>query len=98
MRSKMIPFLVSGLTMFALVIATMTIVNLAVPIIGDDGLDSAYAMGRKHHRYYDSSGGGSEGTPTHSVPEPSTLILLGTALGAAGAYKVIKSRKRNRKK
>ena len=98
MRSKMIRFLVSGLTMFALVIATMTIVNLAVPIIGDDGLDNAYAMGRKHHRYSDSSGGGSEGTPTHSVPEPSTLILLGTALGAAGAYKVIKSRKRNRKK
>ena len=98
MRSKMIRFLVSGFTMLALVIATMTIVNLAVPIIGDDGLDSAYAMGRKHHHYSESSGGGSEGTNTHSVPEPSTLILLGTALGAAGVYKIIKSRKRNRRK
>jgi hypothetical protein len=97
MKGKMIRFLVGSLTMFALVIATMTIVNLAVPIVGNDGPDKAYAMGKKHH-YQESSGGGSGEKPTHSVPEPSTMILLGSGAGVLGLYKMIKSRKRNRGK
>lgn len=97
MRSKIMRFVLSSLTILALTIAAMAIVNSGISIIGTGGLNKAYALGRKHHHAGQSSGGGSEGTPTHSVPEPSTLILLGSALGAAGLYKVIKSKKRNKK-
>ena len=83
--------------MFTLVITTMTIVNFGIPMIGSEGLNKAYAMGRKHHHYTESSGSGSEGKPVHSVPEPSTLILLGSALGGAGLYRMIKRARRNRR-
>jgi len=96
MRRRIIRFFLNTLMMFALVITTMAIVSFGIPMTGSEGLSKAYAMGRKHHHYSETSGGGSDGKPVHSVPEPSTLILLGSALGAAGLYKAIKRARRNR--
>lgn len=41
-----------------------------------------------------SVGGGSSTTPPppNSVPEPSTLIILGTGLATAGAYRMLQRR------
>jgi hypothetical protein len=97
MRGRIIRFFLNRLMMFTLVMTTMTIVNFGIPMIGSEGLSKAYAMGRKHHHHYNgSSGSGSDGNPVHSVPEPSTLILLGSALGGAGLYKMVKRARRNR--
>ena len=98
MKDRITRFFVSFLTVFTMVITAMAIVDFSVSIVGNEGLDKAYAMGRKHkHRYYVSpTGGGGEETPVHTVPEPSTLVLIGSALGAGGLYKMMKSRKRDR--
>jgi hypothetical protein len=87
------------------------LLNFVAPIIGDDALNKAYAFGSKSghmHRTSNTSSGTvdivpdetsdsiADGNPIVSVPEPSTLILLGSALGAAVLYKRMRSRKRSK--
>ena len=98
MKGRITRFFMSCLTAFTLVITAMAIVDFSVSIVGNEGLNKAYAMGRKHKYYVSPSGGGGEETPVHTVPEPSTLILIGSALGAGGLYRMMKSRKRDREK
>ena len=96
MKGRIVRFFLNPIMMFTLVATIMTIVNFGIPMTGSGELNKAYAMGRKHHHYRENSGAGSDGKPVHSVPEPSTLILFGSALGAAGLYKMIKRSRRNR--
>jgi len=111
MKSKIIRFSMASFTMSILLVSTVTVGDFIAPIFNDDGLGSAYAMWLfrdQDHRYRHSSGTSpytaesatdeSEGNPTFSVPEPSTLILLGSAVAAvAGLYRKVRSRKQNDK-
>jgi len=111
MKGRIVQFCVSTFTMFMLILSTSTAVLFVAPIIGDDALNKAYAFGSKSgHRHRasntssgtidivpDETGDGvPDGNPTFSVPEPSTLILLGSALGAALLYKRMRFRRRSK--
>lgn len=111
MKRRIVRFCVSTFTMFMLILSTSTAVVFVAPIIGDDALNKAYAFGSKSGNRHRGSQRSSEtvnvvpdetgvgvpdGESVFSVPEPSTLILLGSALGAAALYRRMKARKRSK--
>jgi hypothetical protein len=59
------------------------------------------AQGRGHAYGHENSGqgrgnghqNGANGNPVHSVPEPSTLLLLGAAAGVVGLRKISQQRR-----
>ncbi len=57
-------------------------------------IESSHAMGYipKDHRSFHHNGGG----PSHQVPEPSVLVMLGTGMGGVGILYAFA--RRNRKK
>jgi len=85
--------------MFTLLVSTLTIYNFIAPNIVKDELGKAYAAcspqssGRSSGKTQTASA--PDGNPVAPVPEPSTLVLMGSGLVAAGLYRKLRARKRN---
>jgi len=104
MKARLLRSFVSSIAMFTLLVSTLTICDFIASTIVKDGMSKAYAACSSSSSGSGSSGGNpnshesssSGENPVASVPEASTLLLMGSGLFAFGLYKTLRSRKRNK--
>ena len=103
MKARLLRSFVSSIAMFTLLVATLTICDFIASTIVKDGMSKAYASCSSSSSGSGSSGGNPNShessygeNPVASVPEASTLLLMGSGLFAFGLYKTLRSRKRNK--
>ncbi|NIM96728.1 MAG: PEP-CTERM sorting domain-containing protein [candidate division Zixibacteria bacterium] len=97
MKANIFRFLGCTAIMVVLLIATPILIDLAAPQFSGIEQNTAYALGKRGHRRHDAQRNPVPSNPV-SVPEPSTLVLLGTGLVAGGGlYSILKHRKKSKK-
>lgn len=104
MKVRLLRSFVSSIAMFTLLVATLTICDFIASAIVKDGMSKAYASCSSSSSGSGSSGGNPNSHESSSygenrvasVPEASTILLMGSGLFAYGLYKRLSSRKRNK--
>ena len=101
MKTKLIQLLMFSFIALGLLTVVSIMVDFSLQPSRNYGINAAYAAEEKQRGSEPLLGPKRKLGPVHplsSVPEPSTLVLLGTGLAVGGGiYTIIRYRKRNKK-